>query len=222
MCLSLYIPVPLTCRASISGVAKFPTTFGIRALCRFPDPCPLRLQFQFEMSKARAEIRLREGRAKPIDILAKNLKLSDDFDMEIDEPYTVFQGLAVADMEELQGEIRMYQELDRAPELHADFWDAMMVIAEAEIAEAKRRDALELARVRGEEPPLEFAADDMGLHASVDADVKSMLTGKSHEELAKMEAQIEEKMAQGTAKVSRSGVMLAPAVQPQSRRCVVY
>lgn len=166
------------------------------------------MQFQFEMSKARAEIRLREGRAKPIDILAKNLKLSDDFDVEIDEPYTVFQGLAVADMEELQGEIRMYQELDRAPELHADFWDAMMVIAEAEIAEAKRRDALELARVRGEEPPPEYAADDMGLHASVDADVKSMLTGKSHEELAKMEAQIEEKMAQGTAKVSRSGVML--------------
>lgn len=154
------------------------------------------------MSKARAEIRLREGRAKPIDILAKNLKLSDDFDVEIDEPYLVFQGLAVPDMEELQKEIRMYQELDRDPALHADFWDAMMVICESEIADGKRRDALELARVRGEDPPPEYAIEDAGLHASVDADVKSMLTGKSHEELAKMEAQIQEKMAQGTAKVS--------------------
>ncbi|GAQ80274.1 hypothetical protein KFL_000500270 [Klebsormidium nitens] len=172
-----------------------------RARAEFDDFEKKEEEFQFEMSKARAEIRLREGRAKPIDILAKNLKLSDDFDVEIDEPYTVFQGLAVSDMEELQKEIRMYQELDRDPVLHADFWDAMMVICEYEIAEGKRRDALELARVRGEDPPPEYAIEDAGLHASVDADVKSMLTGKNHEELAKMEAQIQEKMAQGTAKV---------------------
>ncbi|CAA6672344.1 unnamed protein product [Spirodela intermedia] len=44
--------------------------------------------FHFEQSKIRSEIRLREGRTKPIDILSKNLNVSDDFDVEINEPYT--------------------------------------------------------------------------------------------------------------------------------------
>lgn len=49
------------------------------------------VQFHFDQSKARSEIRLREGRIKPIDILSKHLDPSDDFDIEIDEPYLVFQ-----------------------------------------------------------------------------------------------------------------------------------
>ena len=49
------------------------------------------LQFHFDQSKVRSEIRLREGRIKPIDILSKNLNGSDDFDIEINEPYLVFK-----------------------------------------------------------------------------------------------------------------------------------
>jgi hypothetical protein len=49
------------------------------------------MQFHFDQSKFRSEIRLREGRAKPIDILAKHLDGSDDLDIEINEPYTVFK-----------------------------------------------------------------------------------------------------------------------------------
>jgi hypothetical protein len=52
-----------------------------------------------EQAKRRAEIRIKEGRAKPIDILAMNLRLAnepdkveDEIDLEIDlnEPYTIF------------------------------------------------------------------------------------------------------------------------------------
>jgi hypothetical protein len=39
----------------------------------------------------RSEIRLREGRAKPIDVLSKNLNLSDDFDVEVNEPYKIYK-----------------------------------------------------------------------------------------------------------------------------------
>lgn len=39
----------------------------------------------------RSEIRLREGRTKPIDVLYKQLNGSDDFDIEINEPYMVFK-----------------------------------------------------------------------------------------------------------------------------------
>jgi hypothetical protein len=49
------------------------------------------MQFHFDQSKFRSEIRLREGRAKPIDILTKHLDGSDDLDIEINEPYTVFK-----------------------------------------------------------------------------------------------------------------------------------
>ena len=49
------------------------------------------MQFHFDQSKIRSQIRLREGRMKPIDILSKNLNVSDDFDIEINEPYTVFK-----------------------------------------------------------------------------------------------------------------------------------
>lgn len=50
-----------------------------------------RVQFHFDQSKFRSEIRLREGRTKPIDVLSKQLNPSDDFDIEINEPYMVFK-----------------------------------------------------------------------------------------------------------------------------------
>ena len=56
-------------------------------------------EFHLEQAKRRAEIRIKEGRAKPIDILAMNLRLAnepdkveEDVELEIDleEPYTIF------------------------------------------------------------------------------------------------------------------------------------
>jgi hypothetical protein len=49
------------------------------------------VQFHFDQSKVRSEIRLREGRTKPIDVLQKNLNFSDEFDIELNEPYLVFK-----------------------------------------------------------------------------------------------------------------------------------
>ena len=49
------------------------------------------MQFHFDQSKVRSEIRLREGRARPIDVLTKHLNGSDDLDIEINEPYMVFK-----------------------------------------------------------------------------------------------------------------------------------
>ena len=48
-------------------------------------------QFHFDQSKVRSEIRLREGRLKPIDVLCKHLDGSDDMDIELSEPYMVFK-----------------------------------------------------------------------------------------------------------------------------------
>ncbi|KAL6532194.1 hypothetical protein OROGR_014169 [Orobanche gracilis] len=83
-----------------------------------------RLEFHFGQSKIRTEIRLREGRTKPIDILTKHLDPSDGFEIEINEPYLVFKGLTVKEMEELHNDIRMHLDLDRATPTHIRYWEA--------------------------------------------------------------------------------------------------
>jgi hypothetical protein len=60
-----------------------------------------------------------------------------------------------------------------------------MVVCEWELGEARKRDALDRARVRGEEPPPEVLAEERGLHASIEGDVKSLLDGKTSTELVK-------------------------------------
>lgn len=76
-----------------------------------------------------------------------------------------------------------------------------MVVCDWELAEARRKDALDRARVRGEEPPAELLAEERGLHSSIETDVKSLLQGKTHSELEALQTQIESQMQAGTAKV---------------------
>ena len=64
-------------------------------------------KFHLEQSRVRAKIRIREGRAKPIDVLAKNLH-EDDMDVEITEPYKLFRGLQVKLLEELEKDIALH------------------------------------------------------------------------------------------------------------------
>jgi hypothetical protein len=78
---------------------------------------------------------------------------------------------------------------------------ALMVVCNWELGEARKRDAIDRARVRGEEPPPEILAEERGLHASIEGDVKTLLDGKTSTELEDMQRQIESQMHSGTAKV---------------------
>lgn len=78
---------------------------------------------------------------------------------------------------------------------------ALLVVCDWELAEAQKKDALDRARVRGEEPPAELLAEERGLHASIEADVKNLLQGKTYVELEALQTQIESEMRSGTAKV---------------------
>ncbi|KAH7416237.1 hypothetical protein KP509_14G082000 [Ceratopteris richardii] len=104
-------------------------------------------------------------------------------------------------MEELRQDIKMHLDMDRETPTHIEFWEAMMVVCDWEIAEAQKRDALDRARVRGEEPPPELVAEERGLHGSVEGEVKRLLNGKSFKELTAMEEKIELEMKSGRAKV---------------------
>ncbi|XP_047092784.1 cactin isoform X1 [Lolium rigidum] len=172
-----------------------------RARAEFQDWEKKEEEFHFDQSKFRSEIRLREGRTKPIDVLLKNLNFADEFDVELNEPYLVFklQGLTVKEMEELRDDIKMHLDLDRESQVNVKYWEALMVVCDWELGEARKRDAIDRSRVRGEEPPRE--AEERGLHASIEGDVKDLLEGKTSTELEEMQSQIESQMRSGTAKV---------------------
>ncbi|MCL7023939.1 hypothetical protein MKW94_027476 [Papaver nudicaule] len=160
-------------------------------------------EFQ-DWEKKEKEIRLREGRLKPIDILSKYLSATDDCGCkvdELDEPYMVFQGLAVKDMEELREDINMYLNLDRETPNHVVYWEALLVVCDWELAEARKMNALDRARVHGKEPPAEVLAEERGLHSSVEEDVANLLHGKTCSELEMLQIDIESQMRAGTAKV---------------------
>ncbi|XP_057438215.1 splicing factor Cactin [Lotus japonicus] len=172
-----------------------------RARAEFQDWEKKEEEFHFDQSKVRSEIRLREGRARPIDVLTKHLNGSDDLDIEINEPYMVFKGLTVKEMNELRDDIKMHLDLDRATPTHVKYWEALLVVCDWELGEARKKDALDRAKVRGEEPPAELLAEERGLHSSVEPDVKRLLQGKTLAELEALQLHIESEMRTGTAKV---------------------
>jgi hypothetical protein len=59
--------------------------------------------------QVRAARRLREGRSKPIDHVARSLFLQGEFDADMSEPYAVLEGLPLDDVKELCDEIKFYK-----------------------------------------------------------------------------------------------------------------
>ncbi|XP_042421272.1 cactin-like [Zingiber officinale] len=172
-----------------------------RARAEFLDWEKKEEEFHFDQSKVRSEIRLREGRARPIDMLTKTLNSSEEFDFDLNEPYIVFKGLTVKDLEELREDIKMHLDLDTTTPIHIRYWEALMVVCNWELAEAQKKDAIDRARVRGEQPPPEVLVEERGLHSSIEVDVKNLLEGKRSKELELMQQKIESQMRSGTAKV---------------------
>ncbi|XP_048225666.1 cactin isoform X2 [Ricinus communis] len=172
-----------------------------RARAEFQDWEKKEEEFHFDQSKIRSHIRLHEGRTKPIDILSKHLNASDDMDIEIEEPFIIFKGLTVKEIEDLRDDIKMHLDMDRQTQTHVDYWEALLVVCNWELAEAQKKDALDRARVRGEEPPAELLAEERGLHSSIETDVRNLLENKTFTELEELQSHIESQMSSGTAKV---------------------
>ncbi|CAN1854356.1 CTN [Linum perenne] len=172
-----------------------------RARAEFQDLEKKEDEFHYEQSKFRSEIRLREGRVKPIDVLTKHLNVSDDLDIEINEPYMVFRGLTVKEMEELHDDIKMHLDMERTTQTHVDYWEALLVVCNWELSEARKKDALDRARVRGEEPPAELLAEERGMHSAIEADVREFLEGKTSSELDESKSKIEALLSSGEGRV---------------------
>ncbi|KAF6161189.1 hypothetical protein GIB67_007830 [Kingdonia uniflora] len=133
---------------------------------------------------------------KPIDVLSEYLSASDDIDIETDEPYMVFKGLAVKEMEELRDDIKMHMDLVRATPVHIEFCEALLVISDWELSEAHKTVVLDQVRVCEEEPP----AAARGVHVSIELDVHNLLKKQTYDELVTSQSAIKSAMSTGQTK----------------------
>jgi hypothetical protein len=156
-------------------------------------------EFLMKSTQERSRIRIREGREKPIDILAKNLlifqggeddgtkdsrkgtTLDPSLEMELREPYKIFEQLPLSELKELHDDIKTYLEFEGGG-TNAEFWASLKVICEHELKQLEA-DA---------EPH-----HGTGMHASVAKDVEEMFAGKSCAHLEGMQSEIADTLEGG-------------------------
>lgn len=143
-------------------------------------------KFVLKQSKKKADIRVREGRAKPIDYLAFNLRFFDndrdvfddedgDAEISVPAPETILGALAETQLKELDEDITSYLALETSP-TNKEYWRALLALC------ADRRQRL------GPRGPEGRAVN------SVASDVDKILSPKSYEQLEALEKQIKTKL----------------------------
>ena len=148
-------------------------------------------QFHLKQALLRSTIRIQDGRAKPIDLLAKYISGDSEVDaVEMHEPYTYLNGLTTDDLEDLLEDIKVYQRLEKGA--NAEFWEDITVIVEDELIKLRKQDSklgsiYEAAMERRE-----------GINKAVARDVQSVFSGKTVEELEKLQKSIEKKLKERT------------------------
>ena len=89
--------------------------------------------------KLRSKIRIEEGRAKPIDLLAKYINAEDDdLAIEMHEPYIYLNGLTIRDLEDVLADITVYSDLEKG--VNADYWRDISIVTEEELRKLQRQD----------------------------------------------------------------------------------
>ena len=66
-------------------------------------------QFHLENAKARSLHRIKEGRAKPIDFLVRDLLLGDSLEIGLAAPYEAFRNLKLSDVQTLKEDLLEFQ-----------------------------------------------------------------------------------------------------------------
>lgn len=141
-------------------------------------------QFHLKQARLRSRIRIQDGRAKPIDLLAKYIDAEDEVDeVEMYEPYTYLRGLQIKDLEDLLEDIKVYKELEKGKNL--DFWNDMIIIVEDELSKLKKAlQSDQIALGRRDE-----------ISKNVIPDVTNIIKGKTAAELERLQTRIEDKIS---------------------------
>ena len=152
-------------------------------------------EFHLNQAWMRSDMRVKSGRARAIDLLSRNLNAepgAPEWDPSV-HPLSIFDRLTLTEIDELRDDLRTYHELDHKNEKHRFFWANLMLVVDAELTEAKLREDIDRAKLRGLQVSREVL--EQGLHKSVEGDVKEMLEGRSFAELEELEAEIEHQIS---------------------------
>ncbi|KAL5278052.1 CACTIN family protein [Megaselia abdita] len=140
-------------------------------------------QFHLEQALLRSKIRIEDGRAKPIDLLAQYINqsnLEDSLEMQMHEPYTYLNGLEMEDLEDLLVDINVYKDLEGQGG-NSNFWEDMTIIVNDELQKMKKQETTEMMRREG-------------IHQSVAKDVSEIFRKKTTKQLDKMKREIQAKL----------------------------
>jgi len=145
-------------------------------------------QFHLQQARLRSSIRILDGRAKPIDLLAKYISAEEEMDaVEMHEPYTYLNGLTVSDLEDLLVDINVYEKIDL--DRNKEFWTDIVTIVNDELHKLRKLDA-------GKSRYEEAAERRQGINKAVASDVQDVFKGKTSDQLAQLQVQIEKKLSQ--------------------------
>ncbi|XP_069361710.1 splicing factor Cactin [Maniola hyperantus] len=135
--------------------------------------------FHLHQARLRSQIRIRDGRAKPIDLLAWYVSSEQCVDaLEMHEPYTYLNGLHAQDLEDLLEDIKVYKELEQ--NANQSYWEDVQTIVVDELSKLRRLHAPGARRD--------------GVHEAVAEDVTQIFKGKTGAQLEALQAQIEHKI----------------------------
>lgn len=145
--------------------------------------------FHLEQARLRSKIRIQDGRAKPIDLLAQYINdqnLEESIEMQMHEPYEYIRGLSIDDLEDLLVDIKVYNELEKGE--NSSYWEDLTVIVDDDLKKLKKEES---------ENSLHHGRRE-GIHQSVAKDVSEIFRGKSTTQLNELKAKIEHKISNQT------------------------
>jgi hypothetical protein len=142
--------------------------------------------FVLQQAKKKAEIRVRDGRAKPIDWLAVTLRMIDDTrnplddefaeeDLDFVDPEVVFDELSESGLSDLRKDIETYEKLESSRK-NRDYWRTMQIICKH--------------KQRG----LRSLGPEGRAVSAVASDIDRLLAPKTYEQLETLEKQIRAKL----------------------------
>ncbi|KAF0696836.1 Aste57867_12437 [Aphanomyces stellatus] len=174
----------------------------LRDSAQFEDWQQKEEDFHLSQARVRSHIRIREGREKPIDLLAKNLMLASmsavamidptkemadtlaelkHAQVELRPPEELLAGLDPHELAHLQDEIRVYMELEGDGGEHFKFWKLLRVLCTHALARQARHGG-----GRG------------AIHRDVEDAIHDLLAGKSTSELLALKQEIDATLASGS------------------------
>lgn len=147
-------------------------------------------KFHLDNAKARTQLRIEQGRERPLDLVAKALMIAEGEQFEemtiLDKPpHQLFVNMSIEEVEDIMDEVNTFVRIDAQ---HRDFWQAMRYIA-TDAYESKRREKAGRSKAG-----TAISGLGPGVAEGVVDEIHQLLCSKSKSELGGMLVEINESL----------------------------